>query len=70
MTEQQKQVLEELIDHIKNNAEELIDNTSISNQDMFMYLYKKGFDYLKNQSLQNIVDIGALGIAYTVRNKR
>ena len=70
MTDRQKQVLEELIDHIRNNAEELIDNTSISNQDMFMYLYKKGFDYLKNQSLQNIVDIGALGIAYAVRNKR
>lgn len=67
MNQQQKEKLENLINHIRDNATDLIDNTSISNNQIFTTLYRKGFECISNQSDQNIVDVGALALAYKIR---
>lgn len=67
MNQQQKEKLENLINHIRDNATDLIENTSVSNTQIFTTLYRKGFECLSNQSDQNIVDVGALALAYKVR---
>ena len=66
MKAEQKEKLENLINHIRDNAE-LVDNTHISNEQIFTALYRKGIECLSNQSDQNIVDVGALALAFKVR---
>lgn len=70
MTEQQKKRLDDLIKHIRDNAESLINDTTISNDQIFAALYKRGFQYLNNRNNQVIVDIGALGLAHKIRTEK
>lgn len=50
---------------IRESAEEII-NKNFSERDLLLYLYQKGFEFMQNQSNQNIVDIGSVGLAYAV----
>lgn len=67
MKAEQKEKLENLINHIRDNAVELIENTHISNEQIFTALYRKGIECLSSQSDQNIVDVGALALAFKIR---
>lgn len=68
MTEEQTQKLQNLLDHIKSNAIEIIDNQRVSNTQIFNAMYSSGVKYLSDNSDQTIVDIGALALAHKIRN--
>lgn len=67
MNQEQRENLENLISHIRDNAGELIDNTKIDNSQLFNAVYHKGIECLSNQSTQNIVDVCALILSYKIR---
>lgn len=67
MKAEQKEKLENLINHIRDNAVELIDDTKIDNSQLFNAVYRKGVECLSNQSTQNIVDVCALILSYKIR---
>ena len=59
--------MDEMIQLIRESAEQITDNTTISDRELLMLLFQRGFQFLQRQSDQDIVDIGAIGIAYAVR---
>ena len=59
--------MDEMIKLIRESAEQITDNTAISNQELFIMLLQKGYQFLQNQNDQTIVDIGAVGLAYALR---
>lgn len=59
--------MEEMIKLIRESAEQITDNTAVSNQELFIMLLQKGYQFLQNQNDQTIVDIGAVGLAYALR---
>ena len=59
--------MDEMIRLIRESAEQITDNTAVSNQDIFLMLLQKGYQFLQQQSDQAIVDIGAVGLAYALR---
>lgn len=59
--------MEEMIKLIRESAEQITDNTAISNQELFIMLLQKGYQFLQSQNDQTIVDIGAVGLAYALR---
>lgn len=59
--------MEEMIRLIRESAEQITDNTAISNQELFIMLLQKGYQFLQSQNDQTIVDIGAVGLAYAIR---
>lgn len=59
--------MDEMIRLIRESAEQITDNTAVSNQDIFLMLLQKGYQFLQQQSDQTIVDIGAVGLAYALR---
>lgn len=65
MTPEQNQALENLLQIVRESAEEII-NKQYNDRDLLLYLYQKGFEFMQNQSNQNIVDIGSVGLAYAV----
>ena len=67
MNQEQKNELENLINHIRDNAVDLIGNTKIDNTQLFNAVYRKGIECLSNQSTQNIVDVCALILSYKIR---
>ena len=67
MTETQRARMDEMIRLIRESAEQITDNTAVSNQEIFLLLLQKGYQFLQQQSDQDIVDIGAVGLAYAVR---
>lgn len=67
MTETQRARMDEMIKLIRESAEQITDNTAISNQELFIMLLQKGYQFLQNQNDQTIVDIGAVGLAYALR---
>lgn len=67
MTETQRARMEEMIKLIRESAEQITDNTAISNQELFIMLLQKGYQFLQSQNDQTIVDIGAVGLAYALR---
>ena len=67
MTEAQRARMDEMIKLIRESAEQITDNTAISNQELFIMLLQKGYQFLQQQSDQTIVDIGAVGLAYALR---
>lgn len=67
MTESQRARMDEMIRLIRESAEQITDNTAVSNQDIFLMLLQKGYQFLQQQSDQTIVDIGAVGLAYALR---
>ena len=67
MTETQRARMDEMIKLIRESAEQITDNTAISNQELFIMLLQKGYQFLQQQSDQTIVDIGAVGLAYALR---
>ena len=67
MTETQRARMEEMIRLIRESAEQITDNTAISNQELFIMLLQKGYQFLQSQNDQTIVDIGAVGLAYALR---
>ena len=46
MTEEQTQKLQNLLDHIKSNAIEIIDNQRVSNTQIFNAMYSSGVKIL------------------------
>lgn len=52
---------------IRESAEKITDNTTVSDRDLLMMLFQRGFSFIQRQSDQDIVDIGAVGLAYAVR---
>jgi hypothetical protein len=56
-----------MIKLIRESAEQITDNTAISNQELFIMLLQKGYQFLQSQNDQTIVDIGAVGLAYALR---
>ena len=67
MTEAQRARMDEMIRLIRESAEQITDNTAVSNQEIFLLLLQKGYQFLQQQSDQTIVDIGAVGLAYAIR---
>ena len=67
MTETQRARMDEMIRLIRESAEQITDNTAVSNQEIFLLLLQKGYQFLQQQSDQDIVDIGAVGLAYALR---
>ena len=67
MTETQRARMDEMIRLIRESAEQITDNTAVSNQDIFLMLLQKGYQFLQSQNDQAIVDIGAVGLAYALR---
>lgn len=59
--------MDEMIKLIRESAEQITDNTAVSNQEIFLLLLQKGYQFLQQQSDQTIVDIGAVGLAYALR---
>lgn len=59
--------MEEMLRIIRESAEKITDNPAVSNQDIFLMLLKRGYQFLQNQNDQAIVDIGAVGLAYALR---
>lgn len=59
--------MDEMIRLIRESAEQITDNTAVSNQEIFLLLLQKGYQFLQQQSDQTIVDIGAVGLAYALR---
>ena len=52
---------------IRESAEKITDNTTVSDRELLMLLFQRGFQLLQRQGDQDIVDIGAVGLAYAVR---
>lgn len=67
MTQEQQARLEELLRIIRESAEKIIDDTSVSDPQLLFLLYKQGFNFLHDQRDQALVDIGSIGLAYAVR---
>lgn len=67
MTESQRARMEEMLRIIRESAEKITDNPAVSNQDIFLMLLQRGYQFLQNQNDQAIVDIGAVGLAYALR---
>lgn len=59
--------MDEMIKLIRESAEQITDNTAVSNQEIFLLLLQKGYQFLQSQNDQAIVDIGAVGLAYALR---
>lgn len=59
--------MDEMIKLIRESAEQITDNTALSNQELFIMLLQKGYQFLQSQNDQTIVDIGAVGLAYALR---
>lgn len=67
MTEAQRERMDEMLRTIRENAEKITDNTTVSDRELLMMLFQRGFSFIRHQSDQDIVDIGAVGLAYAVR---
>lgn len=67
MTESQRARMEEMLRIIRESAEKITDNPAVGNQDIFLMLLQRGYQFLQNQNDQAIVDIGAVGLAYALR---
>lgn len=67
MTEAQRERMDEMLRTIRKNAEKITDNTTVSDRELLMMLFQRGFSFIRRQSDQDIVDIGAVGLAYAVR---
>lgn len=68
MTEDQTEKLDQLTQIIKESAEKII-NHNYPEKELLFCLYQKGFEFLENQSLQNIVDVGAFGLALAIKRE-
>ena len=66
-TMEQLHKLDQYLQIIRESSIELIDNRQVSDDDLLMHLYNKGFSFLRDQGNQNIVDIGSIGLAYAIR---
>ena len=67
MTQEQRDRLEQLLQIVRESAEKIIDDTSVSDPQLLFLLYKQGFNFLHDQRDQALVDIGSIGLAYAVR---
>lgn len=65
MTPEQETRLNQLIQIIRESAEQIIDR-GMTERDLLTFLYQKGFDFIGNQSVQNIIDIGSVGLAFSI----
>ena len=54
-----------MIQIIRESAEEIIDR-GMTERDLLTFLYQKGFDFIGNQSVQNVIDIGSVGLAFAI----
>lgn len=68
MTQDQTEKLDQLTQIIKESAEKII-NHNYPEKELLFCLYQKGFEFLENQSLQNIVDVGAFGLALAIKRE-
>ena len=67
MTEAQRERMDEMLRIIRESAEKITDNTTVSDRELLMLLFQRGFQFLQRRGDQDIVDIGAVGLAYAVR---
>lgn len=68
-TIQETQQLDRLLQVIRESAIQIIDNKSVSNVDLISFMYGKGLSFVTDKSMQTIVDIGSIGLAYAVRSQ-
>ena len=54
-----------MIQIIRESAEQIIDR-GMTERDLLTFLYQKGFDFISNQSVQNVIDIGSVGLAFAI----
>lgn len=64
---QEIQQLDRLLEVIRESALQIIDDHSVSNTELLAYMYDAGVRFVGDKSLQRIVDIGSIGLAYAVR---
>ena len=70
MTKEQEQILDQMLQIVRESAQRIIDdNNNINQRDLLMYLYQKGFEFIQDQNDQNIVDIGSVGLAFSVMRR-
>lgn len=69
MTEEQSETLDQLTQIIRESAEKII-NHNYPEKELLFCLYQKGFEFLEKQSLQNIVDVGAFGLALAIKREQ
>lgn len=68
MTKEQEQTLDQMLQIIRESAQRIIDD-NVNQRDLLMYLYQKGFEFIQDQNDQNIVDIGSVGLAFSVMRR-
>ena len=68
MTEEHSETLDQLTQIIRESAEKII-NHNYPEKELLFCLYQKGFEFLENQSIQNIVDVGAFGLALAIKRE-
>ena len=66
-TMQEVQQLDHLLEIIRESALQIIDDKAVSNTELLSYMYDAGLQFVGDKSLQRIVDIGSIGLAYAVR---
>lgn len=67
MTETQRARMDEMIRLIRESAEQITDNTTVSDRELLLLLFQRGFQFLQRQGDRAIVDMGAVGLAYALR---
>lgn len=65
MTPPQAQRLDQLIQVIRESAEQIIDG-NYTERELLLALYQRGFNFISDQRDQALVDIGSVGLAYAV----
>ena len=65
MTPEQETRLNNLLQIVKESAEKIINN-GYSDKELLFYLYQKGFEFIQDQHIQKIIDVGSVGLAYAV----
>lgn len=71
MTEKDKEQLDKMLQVIKESVINILDNSEVTEDILRREIYKKGLVYLgNNRDIQNIVDIGVLGLSLVFKQSQ
>lgn len=66
MNQHQQQRLDEMIKIIRESAEKIIDANQYTAPELIAMLYREGFNFLQDPRDQTMVNIGAIGLAFSI----